>query len=43
MNRGKGRGKEREAPMHLIKISKLTHAARVTKNIERMQLGPVRG
>ena len=28
----KGRGKECEAPTHLIEISELTHAARVTKN-----------
>ncbi len=28
----KGRGKEHEAPTHLIEISELTHAARVTKN-----------
>ena len=27
-----GRGKEREAPTHLIEISRLTHAACVTKN-----------
>ena len=27
----KGRGKEREAPTHLIENSKLTHAGRVTK------------
>ena len=32
MNRGKGSGEKREAPTHLIKIYKLTHAARVTKN-----------
>ena len=32
MKEGKGRGKEREAPTHLIEISKLTHAARITKN-----------
>ena len=32
MKKGKGRGKEHEAPTHLIKNSKLTHAGRVTKN-----------
>ena len=32
MKEGKGRGKERKAPMHLIENSKLTHAGRVTKN-----------
>ena len=31
MKKGRGEGKEREVPMHLIEISKLTHAARVTK------------
>ena len=28
----RGRGKEREAPMHLIENSKFSHAAHVTKN-----------
>ena len=32
MERGRGGGKERETPMHLIEISELSHAARVTKN-----------
>ena len=32
MKEGKGRGKEREAPTHLIEHLKLTHAGRVTKN-----------
>ena len=32
MKKGKGGGKEREAPTHLIEISELTHAARITKN-----------
>ena len=32
MKEGRGGGKEREAPMHLIENSKFTHAARVTKN-----------
>ena len=32
MKKGKGRGKEREAPTHLVKNSKLTHAGCVTKN-----------
>ena len=32
MKKGRGGGKEREAPTHLIEISKLTHAARATKN-----------
>ena len=32
MKKGKGRGKEREAPTHLIKVSKRSHAGRVTKN-----------
>ena len=32
MKEGRGGGKEREAPTHLIEISALTHAARVTKN-----------
>ena len=32
MREGRGGGKEREAPTHLIKNSELTHAARVTKN-----------
>ena len=31
MKEEKGRGKEREAPTHLIEISERTHAARVTK------------
>ena len=31
MREGKGGGKEREAPTHLIKNSELTHAARVTQ------------
>ena len=35
MKKGKGRGKEREAPTHLIENSKLSHAARVTKNKNR--------
>ena len=30
--RRRGRGKEREAPTHLIEISELTHAAHITKN-----------
>jgi hypothetical protein len=30
--KGRGGGKEREAPMHLIKNSEHTHAACVTKN-----------
>ena len=36
MKEGKGRGKEREVPTHLIENSKLSHAARVTKNKTRM-------
>ena len=32
MSSEKGRGKEREAPTHLIEISEFSHAARVTKN-----------
>ena len=32
MKEGKGGGKERKAPTHLIEISRLTHTARVTKN-----------
>ena len=36
MKERRGGGKEREAPTHLIKNSKLTHAARATKNIKRM-------
>ena len=32
MKKGRGGGKEREAPTHLIEISELSHAARVTKN-----------
>jgi hypothetical protein len=32
MREGRGGGKEREAPTHLIKNSELTHAALVTKN-----------
>ena len=32
MKEGRGGGKECEAPTHLIENSKLTHAARVTKN-----------
>ena len=40
MREGRGRGKEREAPTHLMKNSKLTHAARVTKNSKRMRLRP---
>ena len=32
MKEGRGGGKEREAPMHLIEISELTHAVRFTKN-----------
>ena len=32
MKKGRGGGKEREAPTHLIEIAELTHAARVTKN-----------
>ena len=32
MKKEKGEGKEHEAPTHLIKISRLTHVARVTKN-----------
>ena len=43
MKEGRGGGKEREAPTHLIKNSKLTHAARVTKYSKRMQLRPARG
>ena len=31
-NERRGGGNEREAPTHLIEISRLTHAARVTKN-----------
>ena len=30
MKKGRGGGKEREAPTHLIEISALSHAARVT-------------
>ena len=37
-----GGGKEREAPTHLMKNSKLTHAARVTKNSKQMRSGPSR-
>ena len=37
MKEGRGGGKEREAPTHLIKNSKLTHAARVTKYSKRMR------
>ena len=36
--RGKGRGEEREAPTHLIKNSKPTHAARVTKNRQNLKV-----
>ena len=32
MRKGRGGGKECEAPTHLIEISELTHALRVTKN-----------
>ena len=32
MKKGKGGGKECEVHVHLIEISELTHAARVTKN-----------
>ena len=32
MKEGRGGGKEREAPTHLIENSKLTHAVCVTKN-----------
>ena len=32
MKKGRGGGEEREAPTHLIEISELSHAARVTKN-----------
>ena len=32
MKKGRGGGKEREAPTHLIKNSKRSHAGRVTKN-----------
>ena len=32
MKEGRGGGKERDAPTHLIENSKLTHVARVTKN-----------
>ena len=32
MKKGKGEGKECKAPTHLIEISELTHAARVTKS-----------
>ena len=32
MKKGRGGGKEREAPTHLFEISELSHAARVTKN-----------
>ena len=32
MREGRGGGKEREAPTHLIENSKLAHAGRVTKN-----------
>ena len=32
MKKGRGGGKECEAPTHLIEISELTHAARITKN-----------
>ena len=32
MKEGRGGGKEREVPTHLIEISALTHAACVTKN-----------
>ena len=31
MKKGRGGGKEREAPTHLIEISELTHAAHNTK------------
>ena len=31
MKKGMEGGKEREAPTHLIEISELSHAARVTK------------
>ena len=34
MKDGKGRGKEHEAPTHLIEISRLTHAARVTAKLQ---------
>ena len=34
MKEGKGRGKEREVPTHVIESSKFTHAARVTKNTQ---------
>ena len=32
MKKGRGGGKERKAPTHLIEISELSHAARVTKS-----------
>ena len=32
MKKGRGERKEREASMHLIEISELTHVAHVTKN-----------
>ena len=32
MKKGRGGGKEREAPTQLIEIWEFTHAARVTKN-----------
>ena len=32
MKKGRGGGKKREAPTHLIEISELSHAARVIKN-----------
>ena len=38
MKEGRGGGKEREAPTHLIKNSKLTHAVRVTKYSKRIWL-----
>ena len=38
MKEGRGGGKEREAPTHLIEISELTHAARVTKNRQNCNL-----
>ena len=34
MKERRGGGKEREAPTHLVKNSKLTHAARVTKKYQ---------
>ena len=34
----KGRGEEHKAPTHLIKNSKLNHAARVTKNRQNLKV-----